>query len=113
MIDLIRVVELRPASNLLSQLTGIRHESPQVILFRDGKPVFEVNNWDITPEALAPPFSDLPVGEKVVTEQPAGGRDLTAYLNVLRAYLGGDNDDRQFEQAYTYVFPDDARPRRR
>jgi len=113
MVGLIRVVEWRPASNLVSELTGIRHESPQVILFRDGKPVFEVNNWDITPEALAPQFSDLPVGEKVVTEQPAGGSDLTPYLNVLQAYLGGDIDDRQFEQTYTYMFRDDASLRSR
>src|SRR5690625_2571258 len=39
MVGLIRVVEWRPASNLVSELTGIRHESPQVILFRDRKSV--------------------------------------------------------------------------
>src|SRR3954466_310116 len=49
---LIRVVEWRPASNHVAELTGFRHESPQIVLFRDGKAVFETNNWDITDEAL-------------------------------------------------------------
>jgi bacillithiol system protein YtxJ len=49
---LIRVVEARPASNHLAALTGITHESPQLILFRQGKAVFDRDNWAITPESL-------------------------------------------------------------
>jgi bacillithiol system protein YtxJ len=52
-LGIIRVVESRPASNHVASLTGITHESPQVILFRDGKAVFDRDNWDITDEALA------------------------------------------------------------
>jgi bacillithiol system protein YtxJ len=48
----IRVVEARPASNHVAVLTGIIHESPQLILFRQGKPVFDRDNWGITPESL-------------------------------------------------------------
>jgi bacillithiol system protein YtxJ len=48
----IRVVEYRPASNHVAALTGITHESPQLILFRDGRAVFDKDNWDITPDAL-------------------------------------------------------------
>ena len=55
---LIRVVEWRPASNHVASLTGFRHESPQIVLFRDGKPVFETNNWDITDEALQEALSE-------------------------------------------------------
>lgn len=51
-VGLIRVVEARPASNHVERLTGIRHESPQIILFKDGKPVFDRDNWDIEAEAL-------------------------------------------------------------
>ena len=47
---IIRVVESRPASNHVEKLTGITHESPQLILFRDGKAVFDRDNWDITDE---------------------------------------------------------------
>jgi bacillithiol system protein YtxJ len=49
----IRVVEAREASNRLAEVTGITHESPQIVLLRDGRPVFERNNWSITGEAVA------------------------------------------------------------
>jgi bacillithiol system protein YtxJ len=51
-VGLIQVVEARPASNHVETLTGITHESPQLIVFRDGKAVFGKDNWDITPEAI-------------------------------------------------------------
>lgn len=51
-IGLIRVVEWRPASNHVERLTGIRHESPQFILFKEGRAVFARDNWDITREEL-------------------------------------------------------------
>ncbi len=112
-VGLIRVVGARPASNLVAETTGLKHESPQVILFQDGKPVFEANNWDITPEALAPAVDALPRGEAASVQSTASGSDLTPYLDVLAAYLSGSLDDRQFEQTYTYMFRDDASLRSR
>ena len=113
MVGLIRVVESRPASNIVTESTGLKHESPQVIVFKEGKPVFEVNNWDITPESLAPAFSSLPVGEAASPERSTSRSDLSPYVNVLESYLSGDLDDRQFEQTYTYMFRDDASLRSR
>jgi bacillithiol system protein YtxJ len=52
-LGIIRVVEARPASNHVEKLTGVRHESPQLLLFKDGKSVFDRDNWDITAEAVA------------------------------------------------------------
>ncbi|HUG52254.1 MAG TPA: thioredoxin family protein [Vicinamibacteria bacterium] len=52
-LGVIRVVEARPASNRVAELTGIQHESPQILLFKDGTAVFDRDNWDITAEALA------------------------------------------------------------
>ena len=51
-LGIIRVMESRPASNHVAARTGIAHESPQLILFRDGQPVFDRDNWDITDEAV-------------------------------------------------------------
>lgn len=51
-LGIIRVVEWRPASNHVARLTGIVHESPQLILFRNGQAVFDRDNWDITDEAV-------------------------------------------------------------
>jgi monothiol bacilliredoxin len=52
-LGIIRVVEGRPASNRVVEVTGIPHESPQFVLFRDGTAVYDVDNWDITGEAVA------------------------------------------------------------
>ena len=52
-LGIIKVVEARPASNHVATLTGIEHESPQIILFKDGKNVFARDNWDITSEAMS------------------------------------------------------------
>ena len=57
-VGVIRVVEARSASNHLEKLTGIRHESPQVVLFKDGKTVFDRDNWDITEESLSEALQD-------------------------------------------------------
>jgi bacillithiol system protein YtxJ len=50
---IIRVLEARPASNRVAEMTGIQHESPQLILFKDGKAVFDRDNWDIEAPAIA------------------------------------------------------------
>ena len=61
MVGIIRVVEARPASNLVSsEMTGIRHESPQVILFKDGEAVYDLDNWDINPQTLDAGFAQVP-----------------------------------------------------
>ena len=46
------VVEERPLSNQVAEKTGIRHESPQVMLFRDGKVVWEESHWSIREKSL-------------------------------------------------------------
>ncbi len=124
MVGLVRVVEARPASNLLAQKTGITHQSPQVILFRDGEAVFDADNWDITPETLEQGFAMVPPtpGNGASTGDGAGSSangagsaksDLTPYKNVLEQYLSGAISDRQFEYAYTTMFRDDASLRSR
>jgi bacillithiol system protein YtxJ len=51
-LGLLRVVESRLASNHVASMTGIVHESPQLVLFVAGRAVFERNNWEITAEAV-------------------------------------------------------------
>src|SRR5262245_55031216 len=52
-LGVIRVVEARPASNHVAEMTGIQHKSPQLLLFKDGRAVYDRDNWDITPESIA------------------------------------------------------------
>lgn len=108
MCGVIRVVEARAASNLVAERTGVVHESPQVLMFESGAPVFDVDNWDITPEALAHGFKRLPVGQPVAAPSPTRGSDLRPYFDVLESYLAGTIDDGQFEHTYTHMFRGDA-----
>ena len=112
MVGIIRVLEARPASDLVTEITGVRHESPQVLLFRDGQAVFDVDNWGITPEVLATGFARIPAAA-ATAEAAAGQSDLAPYLQLLEQYLAGVIDDRQFEYLYTTTFRDDASLRSR
>ena len=114
MVGIIRVVEARAASNLVAEQTGIRHESPQVILFKDGQAVFDVDNWSITPEVLGSGFEQVPAAEGVAISAKAATRsDLKPYLDMLDQYLSGVMSDQQFEYVYTMTFRDDASLRSR
>ena len=112
-VGLIRVVEARPASNLVAEKTGITHESPQVILFRDGRSVFDVDNWNITPEVLDRGFESMPAAPDTGAGKPRSRSNLAPYVTLLEQYLAGVIDDRQFEYQYTHTFRDDSSLRSR
>jgi len=46
------VIESRDLSDAIASELGIRHESPQVIVVRDGKPKWDASHWSITADAL-------------------------------------------------------------
>lgn len=46
-VSLIVVQRAREVSREVEQLTGIRHESPQAIILRNGKPVWNASHWKI------------------------------------------------------------------
>ena len=52
-IYLVLVVENRPLSQHIAGALGVAHASPQAILVRDGKPVWNVSHGEVTAEALA------------------------------------------------------------
>jgi bacillithiol system protein YtxJ len=52
-VAIVHVVEDRPVSNAIAEATGIKHESPQALLLRDGKPVWHASHWTITYEFLS------------------------------------------------------------
>ncbi len=51
-INLVVMQESRNISTLIAEKTGIRHESPQAIILRDGKPVYHASHYDITKEDI-------------------------------------------------------------
>jgi len=45
---IINILENRKISDEIEKRTEIRHESPQLIIFKKGKPVWNMSHWDIT-----------------------------------------------------------------
>ena len=50
------VIENRDLSDAIASELGIPHESPQVIVVRDGKPKWDASHWSITADALTRAF---------------------------------------------------------
>ncbi|MBW8873655.1 MAG: bacillithiol system redox-active protein YtxJ [Acidobacteria bacterium] len=42
----------RPVSNAVAERTGIRHESPQILLLREGRVAWQASHYGISREAL-------------------------------------------------------------
>lgn len=106
-VGFIRVVDWRPASNHVSQKTGLVHHSPQFILFRDGQAQYEVNNWDITPEALEPVF-DAQVPRREGSAAIATDDNVEPYRRLMRDFLDGRLSEWAFQDQYVNQFRDDA-----
>ena len=51
-IHLVYVVENRPMSNLIEEKTGVRHESPQVLVVRESKVLSHTSHHNITQDFL-------------------------------------------------------------
>lgn len=48
----VRVIEERPISLALSERIGVQHQSPQALLIKDGKAVWNDSHHNITAAAL-------------------------------------------------------------
>jgi bacillithiol system protein YtxJ len=48
----ILVIENRRLSEAVAERLGVRHESPQTLLIKDGRVVWHASHWSITSEAL-------------------------------------------------------------
>jgi bacillithiol system protein YtxJ len=49
---LVEVQNARQVSRELAERTGIRHESPQVIVFRNGKAVWNASHYDVNAQTV-------------------------------------------------------------
>lgn len=52
-INLVVVQYNRDVSNAIEEQTGVRHQSPQALILRNGEVVYSASHYSITPEALA------------------------------------------------------------
>ena len=106
-VGIIQVVEHRPASNRVAERTQVVHQSPQIILFRSGQPVFDLDNWDITPENLEMAQGLLPE-PTAQPETPTATSNLDNYKRLLDLYLNRQLNDYQFQTIYLNTFRSDA-----
>ena len=49
----VKVIERRPVSLQIAEKTGVKHESPQLLLIDDGKAVWDSDHEEITAEAVS------------------------------------------------------------
>lgn len=49
---LVVVQRARPVSSAIVERLGVRHESPQALLLRDGRVVWHASHWRVTESAL-------------------------------------------------------------
>lgn len=52
-VNLIEIQAVPDLSRALESLTGVRHESPQVILLRDGKAVWNASHFDVNAASVS------------------------------------------------------------
>jgi len=46
------VIENRRLSDMVAERLGVRHQSPQALLIKDGRAVWHASHWSITSDAL-------------------------------------------------------------
>lgn len=51
-VAVIPVQNARDVSTELAERTGVRHETPQVLLLKDGRAVWTASHWDISPDSV-------------------------------------------------------------
>ena len=51
-VNIVVVQSARGVSNDIAERTGIRHESPQAIVLKDGKPVYQASHYSVSAEDI-------------------------------------------------------------
>ncbi len=51
------LLSYRNVSNYIEQKTGVRHESPQLIVLYKGEPIFDASHFDISVENISDHFN--------------------------------------------------------
>lgn len=57
-VALVVVQKARTVSQEVAERTGIRHESPQALVFRNGEVVWSASHWNVTADAVNAAMKD-------------------------------------------------------
>lgn len=92
------VIAQRPVARGIADRCGVKHESPQAILFVNGLPVWNASHARITRDALAQAFAlPAPLGEIVLASTSASRKALLDRLGVPFRALAPDVDEDAFK----------------
>ena len=58
-VSLVVVQSAREISRRIEKQTGVRHESPQAIILRNGRAVWSASHWSITADAVKNAFGNV------------------------------------------------------
>jgi bacillithiol system protein YtxJ len=73
-VALVVVQRARDLSREIEARTGVRHESPQALILRDGKAVWSASHWSVTSDAVARALGEHGGRGAERQESGAGGR---------------------------------------
>lgn len=111
-VGFVRVIQSRPASNYIAEIMQVVHQSPQLILYINRKPVYDVDNWNITPEALkvALPRCLGSVSEKVSAVQTTKKHETTVdpYITLLEKLMKKELSEQEFRTQWLTTFQLDS-----
>lgn len=48
------LIAFRPISNSIAEVFGVEHQSPQILIIKDGKCVYTESHWDIAFDTIQP-----------------------------------------------------------
>jgi bacillithiol system protein YtxJ len=99
-IGFIRLPEDRPASDRVSTLSAVPHRSPQLLLFRNTRAVFHLDEFAIVSEQIALMFGEhLPAALGPVVRNEAMVT-LEPYRRLLSAFVSGSLPEARFQWSY-------------
>lgn len=106
----VRVVEYRPVSNYIAEITEVVHQSPQFILMMEKKAVYHVDNWDIVLQALEKALNAHLGPSKSYHSEHKTVRhtDASSYIHLLKEYISGDLEEERFKFKWLAEFQMDA-----
>jgi bacillithiol system protein YtxJ len=50
---MVKVIESRPVSNQIAEDLGIKHQSPQILYFKDKQSVWNTSHWSVTSKHIS------------------------------------------------------------
>lgn len=112
-VGFVRVIECRPVSNYIAEITQVIHQSPQLILYIDRKPVYDVDNWNITLPALETAFTQFfgPAVSKEVVVDATTFPSAANYIELLKKFIYDKISLPEFRKQWLLTFQMDATPR--